>query len=103
MGFHPFSFLRRCPHGALALKRMVVEQEMQICMFRRGTKKRRLQKEYWEAVAEYHRINKYLKAATGVLSKPDRELLLEFAALAKSKYERLRRAMNRRSAKDARD
>ena len=61
-------------------------------------RKQRLEKEYWAAVAEYHRITKYLKATTGVLSKANRELLMEFAELAKLKYHQLRWAMNRRSA-----
>jgi len=53
------------------------------------TAKQCLQKEYRAAVAEYHRITNYLKAATGILSKPQRELLKEFAQLAKRKQERL--------------
>ena len=45
-------------------------------------KKQRLQKEYRVAVTEYHRITAYLKAAQGILTRPERELLLEFADLA---------------------
>ena len=58
------------------------------------TAKQRLQQEYRAAVAEYHRITNYLKAATGILSKPERELLKEFAQLAKRKQERLLKAIN---------
>jgi hypothetical protein len=68
---------------------------------RSGNKKQRLQKEYWEAVAEHQRITKYLKAATGVLPKARCDLLLEFAELAKRKYKRLQRAINRRTGKNA--
>ena len=50
-------------------------------------------KEYWTAVAEYVRIVSYRKSATGILSKAERDLLLEFERIAKSKCERLRRAV----------
>jgi hypothetical protein len=45
------------------------------------TAKQRLQKEYRAAVAEYHRITNYLKAATGILSKHEREFLKEYSSL----------------------
>jgi hypothetical protein len=62
------------------------------------TKKQRLQKEYRAASAEYHRITRYLNVATGVLTKGERSLLLEFAEIAKRKYERLRRRVVKHAA-----
>jgi hypothetical protein len=59
------------------------------------TGKQRLQKEYRAAVAEYHRITNCLKAATGILSYHERELLKEFLQLAKRKQERLLKAISR--------
>ena len=59
-------------------------------------KRQRLEKEYWAAIAEYDLLTSYLKAAKG-LTKPARELLREFADLAKRKSERLRRLLARRS------
>jgi hypothetical protein len=59
------------------------------------TAKQRLQKEYRAAVAEYHLIANYLKAATGILSNHERQLLKEFLQLAKRKQERLLKAISR--------
>lgn len=52
------------------------------------TKKQRLQKECRAASAEYHRITRYLKAASGSLTTAERSLLLEFAETAKRNCER---------------
>jgi hypothetical protein len=37
------------------------------------------------AVSEYHRLTNYLNAARGILTEPERKLLLDFADLAKRK------------------
>jgi hypothetical protein len=55
-----------------------------------------LEKEYRAAIAEYDLLTSYLSAAKG-LTKPARELLREFADLAKRKSERLGRLLARRS------
>lgn len=47
--------------------------------------------------ADYHRIARYLKAATGTLTKSERSLLSEFAEIAKRKYERLRKRVLKRA------
>ena len=52
-------------------------------------------KDYWIAVAEYRRIVNYRKSAAQILSKAEREMLLEFEQIAKGKCDRLRRARNR--------
>jgi hypothetical protein len=65
------------------------------------TKKQRLLNEYKKAVAERRTLVNYLKAATGILSKAERELLLEFAQIARRKSDRLRRAIRQQSAQDA--
>ncbi|HTS48084.1 MAG TPA: hypothetical protein VMH05_09070 [Bryobacteraceae bacterium] len=62
------------------------------------TKKQRLQKEYRAASAQYHRITRYLRVASDVLTKAERSLLLEFAEVAKRKYERLRRRVVKHAA-----
>jgi hypothetical protein len=51
----------------------------------------RLRTQYLAAVAEYNRITRYLKAGVSILSQAERDLLSEFAELAKRRYERLRR------------
>jgi hypothetical protein len=60
-------------------------------------KRQRLEKEYRAAIGEYDLLTSYLKAANlkaaKGLTKPARELLTEFAALAKCKAERLRRML----------
>jgi hypothetical protein len=43
----------------------------------------------------------YLKAANGILSKAERELLSEFAEIAERKCQRLRRAIHQHSARNA--
>jgi hypothetical protein len=65
------------------------------------SKKRRLLTEYKEAVAERRRLVTYLKAAKGILSKGELELLSDFAQIAKRKCDRLRRAMQRHTSKHA--
>jgi len=62
------------------------------------TQKQRLQKEYRAASAEYHRITRYLKVATGILTKGERSLLSEFAEVAKRKYQRLRKRVVKHAA-----
>jgi hypothetical protein len=64
-------------------------------------KKQRLLSEYKKAVAERRRLVDYLKAASRILSKPEQDLLLEFAQIAKRKCDRLRRAIRQQSAQDA--
>jgi len=64
-------------------------------------KKQRLLSEYKKAVAERRRLVNYLKAASRILSKLERELLLEFAEIAERKCDRLRRAIRQHSARDA--
>jgi hypothetical protein len=51
------------------------------------TKNQRLQRQYRAAIAEYHRITRYLKSGVGILSQAERDLLSEYAELAKRKYE----------------
>jgi hypothetical protein len=65
------------------------------------TRKQRLQAEYRKAAAEMRRLKRYLDAATGVLSKPELQLLLEFAEIAQRKCDRLRRAIHNASASHA--
>ena len=65
------------------------------------SKKQRLLNQYAKAAAERRRLLNYLKAAAGILSKPERELLLEFAEIAKRKCDRLRRAIRQHSARHA--
>jgi hypothetical protein len=55
------------------------------------TKQQLLRREYRAAIAEYHCVTNYLTTTRGIVSKPARELLKEFADLAKRKSERLRR------------
>jgi len=50
-------------------------------------------KEYRAAVSEYHRLTNYLNATHGILTRPERELLLAFADLAKRKSVRLRKVL----------
>jgi hypothetical protein len=64
-------------------------------------KKRRLLSEYKKAVAERRRLVNYLKGASRILSKPEQELLLEFAEILKRKCDRLRRAIRQHSARHA--
>jgi hypothetical protein len=64
-------------------------------------KKQRLLSEYKKAAAERSKLVNYLKAATGILSEPERKLLLEFAQIARRKCDRLRRAIRQQSAQDA--
>ena len=66
-----------------------------------GSKKQQLQSEYRKAVAERRRLANYLKAARGILSKAERNLLLEFAEIAEQKCQRLRRAIRQHSARHA--
>ena len=54
------------------------------------TKKQRSHRKYRAAVSEYHRLTNYLNAARGILTQPERKLLLDFADLAKRKSSRLR-------------
>jgi len=54
--------------------------------------------QYGAAVSEYHRITRYLNAATGILTRGESSLLLEFAEIAKRKYERLRRRITKHAA-----
>jgi hypothetical protein len=65
------------------------------------TKRQRLLSDYKKALAERRSLVNYLKAATGVLSEPERELLMEFALIARRKCDRLRRAIRQQSAQDA--
>ena len=65
------------------------------------TKKHRLLNAYKKAVAERRRLVNYLKAASSFLSKPEQELLLEFAGIARRKCDRLRRAIRQHSARHA--
>ena len=65
------------------------------------SKKERLIKEYKKAVAERRMLLTYLKAATGVLTTPERELLLEFAQIARRKCDRLRREIQQNYGKHA--
>ena len=51
--------------------------------------------EYKNAIAEYRRLVKYLKAATKELPKAECALLSEFAQISKSKCQRLRRGLDR--------
>lgn len=64
-------------------------------------KKQRLLGEYKKAAAERRMLANYLKAASKILSKPERELLLEFVQIAKRKCDRLRRAIRQHSARHA--
>jgi len=64
-------------------------------------KEARLLSEYKKAAAERSKLVNYLKAATGILSEPERKLLLEFAQIARRKCDRLRRAIRQQSAQDA--
>ena len=63
--------------------------------------KQRLQNEYKRAVAERRRLVSYLKAATGILTKDEMDLLSEFAQIAKRKCDRLRKAVQQRSTRHA--
>jgi hypothetical protein len=65
------------------------------------SKKQQLQSEYRNAVAERRRLVNYLKAASSILSKPEQELLLEFAEISKRKCDRLRKAIRQHSASHA--
>jgi hypothetical protein len=65
------------------------------------TKMQRLQNEYKKALIERRRLVNYLKAATGILSEPERQLLLEFAQIARRKCDRLRRAIRQHGARHA--
>jgi hypothetical protein len=65
------------------------------------TKKQRLLNEYKKAVDERRRLVNYLKAASSILSRPEHELLLEFAQIARRKCDRLRRAIRQHSARHA--
>ena len=58
-------------------------------------------REHKKAVAERLRLISYLKAAHGILSKAERELLSEFAQIAKRKCDRLRRAIHQHSSEHA--
>ena len=62
------------------------------------TQKQRLQKQYRAASAEYHRIFRYLKTAKSTLTTAERDLLAEFAEIAKRKYDRLRRRILKHAA-----
>ena len=57
------------------------------------TKKQRLRGEYRAAVTEYHRLTNFLNAARGILTEPERKLLLDFSDLAKRKSEQLRKVV----------
>jgi hypothetical protein len=65
------------------------------------TKKQRLLNEYKKAVAERRMLVNYLNGTTGILSKAERELLLEFTQIARRKCDRLRRAIRQHSARHA--
>jgi hypothetical protein len=65
------------------------------------SRKQQLLNEHRRAAAERRTLAKYLKAAGGMLSKAERELLSEFVELAKQKCDRLRRAIRQRSASHA--
>jgi hypothetical protein len=65
------------------------------------SKKQKLMREYRKAAAEHRRLTKYLEADGSILSKAERNLLLEFADLARQKCERLRRAIRQHAARDA--
>jgi hypothetical protein len=65
------------------------------------SKKQQLQSEYRSAIAERLRLVNYLKDASKILSKPERELLLEFTQIARRKCDRLRRAIRQHSARHA--
>lgn len=54
------------------------------------TKQQRLRKQYRAANSEYHRVTNYLNAAQAILTKPERDLLMAFADLAKRRTDRLR-------------
>jgi len=62
------------------------------------TEKQRLRRQYRKAAAEYHLLRRYLNAARGILTGPERSLLLNYAELAKRKYERLRRRVLKHAA-----
>jgi hypothetical protein len=65
------------------------------------SRKQQLQSDYRKAVAERRMLANYLKAANGILSKAERELLSEFAEIAERKCQRLRRAIHQHSARNA--
>ena len=52
------------------------------------TKQQRLWKEYRAARAQYHLVTNYLSAGWANLTKPQRDLLIEFADLAKREADR---------------
>ena len=54
------------------------------------TKQQRLWKEFLAANAQYELVTSYLTAAAATLTKPERDLLMEFADLAKRESDRLR-------------
>ena len=65
------------------------------------TKKQRLQNQYRRALAERRKIASYLKAAAGILTQAEQDLLLEFLQIAKRKCDRLRRAIQQLSSQHA--
>ena len=65
------------------------------------SKKQRLLADYKKALAERRRLVNYLKSSSGILSKAEQSLLVEFAQLAKKKCERLRRAIEHNSNQHA--
>lgn len=85
-------FVFNFTHGARAIRNVIIK------LVASRTQKQRLQQEYRAASAEYHRISRYLKAATGALTQAERSLLSEFAEIAKRKYERLRKRVVKHAA-----
>ena len=65
------------------------------------SKKQRLLNDYKKALAERRRLMNYLKAGTGILSKAEQGLLMQFLQLAKKKCDRLRRAVDQYSSRHA--
>jgi len=57
------------------------------------TKKQRFWREYRAAVSEHHRLTNYLNATHGILTQPERKLLLDFVDDAKRESARLRRVL----------
>ena len=64
-------------------------------------KKEHALREYRKAMAEHRHLVNYLEAAIKVLSKPECDLLWEFAEISNGKCERLRRTLERRKHRSA--
>ena len=54
------------------------------------TKQQHLLKEYRAAKAQYDLVTNYLTAAAATLTKPERDLLMEFADVAKREVDRVK-------------